>query len=50
MFNNRVYSGLMPDGSIWITTSSSSPFGTANQSPKSSIGTMKNNYKMITGL
>jgi len=38
-FNGRVYSGLMPDGSLWTTTSASSPFNTANNTPKSVMET-----------
>lgn len=40
-FNGRVYSGKMPDGSDWITTSASTPFNTANNSPKSVMETRK---------
>ncbi len=38
-FNGRVYTGLMPDGSLWTTTSASSPFNTANNTPKSVMDT-----------
>ncbi len=51
MFNNRVYSGLMPDGSMWTTTSATSPFATANQSPKSIMESVKinsNDYRALT--
>ncbi len=51
MFNGRVYSGLMPDGSLWTTTSSSNPFATSNQSPKSVLDTRKittNDYRALT--
>lgn len=51
MFNNRVYTGLMPDGSLWTTTSLSSPFPTSNQSPKSVLSTRKintNDYRALT--
>ena len=34
-FNNRVYSGLMPDGSMWNTNTATSPFNTSNNTPKS---------------
>ncbi|MBK8310350.1 MAG: TonB-dependent receptor plug domain-containing protein [Chitinophagaceae bacterium] len=48
MFNNRVYSGLMPDGSLWTTTSATSPFATANQSPKAimeNVSITNNDFK-----
>jgi TonB-dependent starch-binding outer membrane protein SusC len=51
MFNNRVYSGLMPDGSNWVTSSASNPFATANQSPKSIMETVKitgDEYRALT--
>ncbi len=38
-FNNRVYTGMMPDGTMWTTTSASSPFNTANNTPKSVVDT-----------
>jgi TonB-linked SusC/RagA family outer membrane protein len=38
-FNGRVYSGLMPDGSMWNTTSATDPFNTANNTPKSVMET-----------
>lgn len=38
-FNGRVYSGLMPDGSNWVTTAASDPFATANNTPKSIMET-----------
>src|SRR5436190_173259 len=38
-FNGRVYSGLMPDGSLWTTTSATDPFNTANNTPKSVMET-----------
>lgn len=51
MFNNRVYSGLMPDGSLWTTTSASSPFATANQSPKAimeNVSITRDEYRALT--
>lgn len=51
MFNGRVYSGIMPDGSNWVTTSASTPFSTSNQSPKSVLDTRKitsNDYRALT--
>ncbi len=51
MFNGRVYSGIMPDGSNWVTTSASTPFATSNQSPKSVLETRKitsNDYRALT--
>ncbi len=51
MFNGRVYSGIMPDGSNWVTSSASSPFSTSNQSPKSVLETRKitsNDYRALT--
>lgn len=34
-FNGRVYSGYMPDGSLWTTTASADPFSSSNNTPKS---------------
>lgn len=34
-FNGRVYSGTMPDGSVWTTTTAQTPFATSNNTPKS---------------
>lgn len=51
MFNNRVYSGLMPDGSLWTTSSATSPFATANQSPKSimeNVSIKSDDYRALT--
>lgn len=51
MFNGRVYSGLMPDGSNWQTTSASTPFSTSNQLPKSVLETRKitsDDYRALT--
>ncbi|MEO5947300.1 MAG: TonB-dependent receptor [Chitinophagaceae bacterium] len=51
MFNGRVYSGIMPDGSNWVTTAASTPFSTSNQSPKSVLETRKitsNDYRALT--
>ncbi|CAN5738491.1 TonB-dependent receptor [soil metagenome] len=51
MFNARVYSGIMPDGSNWVTTAASTPFSTSNQSPKSVLETRKistNDYRALT--
>lgn len=48
-FNGRVYTGLMPDGSLWTTTSASSPFNTANNTPKSVMDTRTintNDYRL----
>jgi len=48
-FNARVYSGYMPDGSLWVTTSPTDPFNTANNTPKSVMETRtitSNDYRM----
>lgn len=48
-FNGRVYSGLMPDGSMWANTSAVDPFNTANNTPKSIMETRtitSNDYRM----
>ncbi|HEU5168435.1 MAG TPA: TonB-dependent receptor [Chitinophagaceae bacterium] len=48
-FNGRVYSGYMPDGSLWVTTSPTDPFNTANNTPKSVMETRtitSNDYRM----
>ncbi|MFC4262058.1 SusC/RagA family TonB-linked outer membrane protein [Ferruginibacter yonginensis] len=50
-FNGRVYSGLMPDGSIWNTTTAADPFNTANNTPKSVLETRSitsNDYRATT--
>lgn len=50
-FNSRVYSGLMPDGSNWVNTSSVSPFNTSNNTPKSVMETRSinsNEYRAIS--
>jgi TonB-linked SusC/RagA family outer membrane protein len=38
-FNGRMYSGLMPDGSTYTSTSALSPFNTGNNQPKSVMET-----------
>lgn len=48
-FNGRLYTGMMPDGSMWNTTSLTSPFNTANNTPKSVMETRtitSNDYRM----
>ncbi|MBX2933793.1 MAG: TonB-dependent receptor [Ferruginibacter sp.] len=50
-FNNRVYSGLMPDGSTWVNTSPVTPFNTANNTPKSVMETRtihSNDYRVLS--
>ncbi|MFT3981347.1 MAG: SusC/RagA family TonB-linked outer membrane protein [Ferruginibacter sp.] len=50
-FNGRVYTGLMPDGSMWVTTSATDPFNTANNTPKSVLETRtitSDDYRMMT--
>jgi len=50
-FNGRVYTGLMPDGSMWVTTSASDPFSTANNTPKSIMETRtitSNDYRVLS--
>ena len=50
-FNGRVYTGLMPDGSNWVTTSPADPFNTANNTPKSVMETRSitsNDYRMLS--
>lgn len=50
-FNGRVYTGMMPDGSQWITTSATDPFNTANNSPKSVMETRSitsNDYRVLS--
>lgn len=51
-FNGRVYSGMMPDGSMWITSSPTDPFNTANNTPKSVMETRtitSHDYRAQTG-
>lgn len=50
-FNGRVYTGVMPDGSNWVTTSASDPFSTANNQPKSVLETRSitsNDYRVLS--
>lgn len=50
-FNGRVYSGLMPDGSTWVTASPTDPFNTANNTPKSVMETRTikaNDYRVLS--
>jgi len=50
-FNGRVYGGLMPDGSIWTTSSPTDPFNTANNTPKSAMETRtitSNDYRVLS--
>ncbi len=50
-FNGRMYSGTMPDGSVWTSTSNVDPFNTANNSPKSVMETRtitSNDYRMLS--
>jgi TonB-linked SusC/RagA family outer membrane protein len=49
-FNGRVYSGKMPDGSDWITTTAVDPFASSNNNPKSVMETRDINtdeYRML---
>lgn len=48
-FNGRLYTGMMPDGSMWNTTALTSPFNTANNTPKSVMETRSitsNDYRL----
>jgi TonB-dependent starch-binding outer membrane protein SusC len=50
-FNGRVYSGTMPDGSIWTNSNALDPFNTANNTPKSIMETRtitSNDYRMLS--
>ena len=50
-FNGSLYSGLMPDGSMWNNTSAISPFNTSNNSPKSVMETRtisSNDYRVLS--
>lgn len=50
-FNNRVYNGVMPDGSIWVNSSPVTPFSTSNNTPKSVMETRKittNDYRILS--
>ncbi|RYY35216.1 MAG: TonB-dependent receptor [Sphingobacteriaceae bacterium] len=38
-FNGRMYSGLMPDGTLYTSTANLDPFNTANNTPKSVMET-----------
>jgi len=51
-FNGRFYSGLMPDGTMYTSTSALDPFNTANNTPKSIMETRtitSNDYRMLSG-
>ncbi|MBC7872945.1 MAG: SusC/RagA family TonB-linked outer membrane protein, partial [Ferruginibacter sp.] len=48
-FNGRLYSGLMPDGSMYNSTAALDPFNTANNTPKSVMETRtitSNDYRV----
>ncbi|HYE55450.1 MAG TPA: SusC/RagA family TonB-linked outer membrane protein, partial [Chitinophagaceae bacterium] len=50
-FNQRVYSGMMPDGSMWVNTAQLDPFNTANNTPKSVMETRtitSNDYRVLS--
>jgi TonB-dependent starch-binding outer membrane protein SusC len=50
-FNGRVYTGIMPDGSNWVTASATDPFSTANNTPKSIMETRtirSNDYRILS--
>jgi len=50
-FNGRVYSGMMPDGSMWLNNSPLDPFNTANNTPKSVMETRSitsNDYRILS--
>lgn len=50
-FNGRVYSGMMPDGSMWVNTAALDPFNTANNTPKSVMETRSitsNDYRVLS--
>jgi TonB-dependent starch-binding outer membrane protein SusC len=50
-FNGRVYTGIMPDGSNWVTTSPSDPFSSSNNTPKSIMETRTirtNDYRILS--
>ncbi len=50
-FNGRIYSGLMPDGTMYTSTAALDPFNTANNTPKSIMETRtinSNDYRIVT--
>lgn len=50
-FNARLYSGMMPDGSMWVNNNPLDPFNTANNSPKSVMETRSINssdYRVLS--
>lgn len=50
-FNGRVYSGLMPDGSVWTNTAATDPFSSSNNTPKSVMETRfinNDEYRMLS--
>ncbi|RYY23440.1 MAG: SusC/RagA family TonB-linked outer membrane protein, partial [Chitinophagaceae bacterium] len=50
-FNGRVYSGLMPDGTMWVNNAALDPFNTANNTPKSVMETRSitsNDYRILS--
>lgn len=52
-FNNRPYSGFMPDGTLFTSTGNLTPFSTTNTTPKWVLETRKNNqseYRLTNSL
>lgn len=50
-FNGFPYSGTMPDGSVWSSSGSISPFNTSNNTPKSVMETRSitsNDYRVLS--
>ena len=51
MYNGRVYSGLMPDGSFYNTVTPVNPFSTSNNTPKTVLETRSitsNEYRLLS--
>ena len=52
-FNSQSYTGTMPDGSLWATSSLAEPFGSSQNTPKSSLLTHRitsNEYRLQSSL
>ncbi|HEU4471705.1 MAG TPA: TonB-dependent receptor [Flavisolibacter sp.] len=50
-FNNRIYSGMMPDGTMWSSGTAVVPFNTSNNTPKSmmeNISNKSNEYRILS--
>lgn len=52
-FTGRIYAGYLPDGSYWNTGVPTTPFATANNTPKSALETRtinQNDYRVLSSI